>query len=187
MLGRIRARAALLTLAILVCGVLFPPRLSSGAPADSLQREGILRLHILANSDSAEDQRVKLAVRDAILEKLPSPDSAADAEAYLMTHGAELLATAEQVLRENGKPYSVQLMLGEFDFPDRQYGDTVYPAGRYRALRVLLGRAEGANWWCVLFPPLCIVTAEAEPLPKAEDIELESTLWNWVKGLGKED
>lgn len=148
------------------------------------ENENILRLHIIANSDSAADQEVKLAVRDAVLGCVEAGASAEETRRYILSHGAELLETAENTLRENGFSYGAQLMLGNYDFPDRQYGDTLYPAGSYSALRIILGEGAGHNWWCVLFPPLCIVTAEQQPLPEEGDIEFESTILKWFRSWG---
>lgn len=141
----------------------------------------ILRLHVIANSDATRDQTVKLRVRDAILTHMPPCDSAAEAEAYLLTHGQEILLAAERTLAADGLPYGAQLMLGTSAFPERTYDRLTFPAGDYRALKVILGRGAGQNWWCVLFPPLCIVTTEREELPAVEDIEFESTIAQWVR------
>lgn len=119
-----------------------------------------LRLHILANSDSEEDQEVKLRVRDAILELFEGGLGAqTKAEAYerMLAIGPEIQSAAERVLYENGCEQTVTLETGEFDFPERTYGEEIYPAGRYSALRVILGSGEGHNWWCVMFPPLCVI------------------------------
>jgi len=137
--------------------VLFALALCLPVRSGSAENENILRLHIIANSDSAADQQVKLKVRDAVLACVKAGGSAEETVSYVKEHGAELLAAAENVLRENGFSYGAQLMLGRFDFPDRWYGSTLYPAGSYNALRVVLGDGAGQNWWCVLFPPLCIV------------------------------
>ena len=135
--------------------------------ADSLydpERDGeVIRLHIVANSDSNEDQRVKLLVRDAVLalahlnDDVLHPQNAAAAELVLKNAGVTLLDTVRSTLEREGAGYDAQLILGDFDFPDREYGGKLYPAGKYRALRILLGQAEGKNWWCILFPPLCII------------------------------
>lgn len=144
--------------------------------------DGILRLHVIANSDEQIDQSAKLAVRDAILPLFERASSYADAREYLLTHGRELQTTAEAVLRTRGLDYGVQLSLGTESFPDRVYGDLAFPAGDYDALCVRLGRAEGHNWWCVLFPPLCIVSEDGEPVD-LEDVELESTVWTLLKSM----
>ena len=144
--------------------------------------DNILRLHVIANSDSDEDQCAKLAVRDAILPLFRSAESYADAREWLLHHGREIQKTAEAVLDARGLDYGVQLSLGTETFPDRVYDETLFPAGDYDALCVRLGHADGHNWWCVLFPPLCIVSENGEPID-LEDAELTSTLWDWLKSL----
>lgn len=143
---------------------------------------GILRLHVIANSDSEADQSAKLAVRDAILPLFEREKTYADARDYLLRHGRELQDAAEAVLRARGLDYGVQLSIGTETFPDRVYGDIAFPAGEYDALCVRLGKADGHNWWCVLFPPLCIVSETGEPVD-LDDVELESTLLVWLKSL----
>jgi len=125
-----------------------------------LFRPGVFRLHVIANSDSAEDQAAKLAVRDAILSyerDMWSVSSAAETKARLMEDGAGLCAAIDKALAEYGMDYGAELHIGRYDFPDREYAGTVYPAGEYEALRVILGEGAGKNWWCVMFPPLCIL------------------------------
>lgn len=134
--------------------------------------EECLRLHVIANSDSAEDQAVKLKVRDAILEyareDLEAEDRAS-AERELLSSGGDLQEAAECALRENGADYGAELFFGEFNFPDRAYQNRFYPEGRYEALRVVLGEGEGHNWWCVMFPPLCVIETEDQPAEFNED------------------
>ena len=158
--------------------------LNSAAPAKTVltSNEGVLRLHVIAASDSDEDQRAKLAVRDAILPLFERAESYTDARAFLLSHGSEIQSTAEAVLRERGLDDGVQLSLGTETFPDRTYGDLLFPAGEYDALCVRLGPAEGHNWWCVLFPPLCIVSETGEPVD-LDGIETESWIVNWIRSL----
>lgn len=144
--------------------------------------DDVLRLHIRANSDTAIDQSVKLCVRDALRPLFAKADSCRDARAFLLANGALLQSTAEKVLRENGMDYGVELILGRDSFPDRTYDGRLFPAGVYDALIVKLGRGEGQNWWCVLFPPLCIVTEAGEPIDLNE-VRLESSLIRWFKSL----
>lgn len=140
-----------------------------------------LRLHILANSDSPADQRVKLMVRDAILEttaeEFDTVLTEREAEASVEENLAEILETADAVLQENGFRYTASAELGSFLFPERQYSQRTYPAGEYRALRITLGEGEGHNWWCVLYPPLCPTDVSGE------EIELKSYLAEWLKGV----
>lgn len=124
---------------------------------------GVFRLHILANSDSAYDQETKLLVRDAVLEAAEAGAKSAsieDMRSFIFANGRALLDAAETVLRARGADYTAQLVLGEFDFPRREYAGEVYPSGRYQALRIILGEGGGHNWWCVMFPPLCILEGE---------------------------
>ena len=171
--------AAMAALALFFCF----PILEGSAHAN----DDVLRLHVIANSDSAADQWVKLEVRDRLLERLPACQSAEQAEAYLLDNGAQILALVEDTLAEYGFQYGAQLMLGTYAFPDRDYGDISYPAGEYNALRILLGDGSGQNWWCVLFPPLCIVTVEQEPLPESDEIEFESSILSWLRGWGESE
>ena len=160
----------------------------NAAPAHAVltSNTGVLRLHVIAASDSEEDQSAKLAVRDAILPLFSKAESYADARAFLLSHGSEIQSAAEAALSARGLDYGVQLSLGRETFPDRTYGDLLFPAGDYDALCVRLGPAEGHNWWCVLFPPLCIVTEDGAPVD-LDGIETESWIWNWLKSLFTED
>ena len=127
-------------------------------------RSDVLRLHILANSNSEADQEVKLKVRDRLLEAADSvfggdisPENAA---AALTPELQKLTALAQTVLRENGFDYGAQAHLVTEYFDTRAYDGFTLPAGTYTALRIVLGRGEGQNWWCVMFPPLCLPAAK---------------------------
>ncbi len=151
-------------------------------------RENTLRLHILANSDSPEDQLVKLAVRDRILEEskqLFLPFNAENLAKEAPHTKEELLAlaedaleqirlTAQQELAEQGIAQPVSAKLTSLYFEERQYGEYVLPEGIYDAVQVEIGAGEGKNWWCVLFPPLCVSAAmeqtRQDPLLQ-EDLE----------------
>lgn len=121
----------------------------------------VIRLHIVANSDSEADQALKRAVRDAILSEVTplftGTATPAEAERAILTAAPRIQAAAERVIRAAGQSDPVRLDLGRFPFPARAYGRFFLPAGEYRALRVLIGEARGANWWCVLFPPMCFL------------------------------
>ena len=108
--------------------------------------EGIFRMHVIANSDSAADQATKIAVRDAILDYergMGNVGSAGEVKARLMDDGRGICAAIDKVLSERGMDYSAELHIGTYDFPDREYGGRLYPAGRYQALRVILGEGKG--------------------------------------------
>ena len=127
-------------------------------------REDVLRLHILANSDSAEDQAVKLLVRDRILAESGSLfNSAADktsAREKAAENTGRVEKLAEEVLAEEGFSYSVTAKVTRQFFDTRVYDGFTMPAGWYASLQIVLGEGEGHNWWCVLYPPLCISAAE---------------------------
>lgn len=129
-------------------------------------REGVLRLHVTANSDSAEDQAVKLAVRDALLQSgseiFDGSVTARDAREKLTPRLAEIEKTACGVLADNGFPYGARAYIVNEYFEARDYNGVTLPAGNYTALRVALGSGEGKNWWCVMFPPLCLPAACAD-------------------------
>ncbi len=137
-------------------------------------KPGVLRLHVIANSDSDEDQRIKLAVRDALLKRFAPAGTLTKAEEILLSDGAALQEAVDEVLWENGCGYGGELRLGVAQFPDRTYKDAEYPAGEYEALRVVLGSGEGQNWWCVLFPPLCLIKEGVEDIPGTDEIVFES-------------
>lgn len=126
-------------------------------------REDVVRLHILANSDSNEDQAVKLLVRDALLksgEKLFSGLITKDDAAQALEDEKENLERiANEVLKDNGFDYTSYIYLVEEYFATREYEQLTMPAGRYLAIRVVLGEGIGHNWWCVMYPPLCIPAA----------------------------
>ncbi|MBQ3066357.1 MAG: stage II sporulation protein R [Clostridia bacterium] len=123
----------------------------------------VIRLHVLANSDSEEDQRLKLDVRDAVLTYLNDTSSlyttADDAENAYRDILSEITGIAQQVLEKKGSPYPCRVTLTRESYPIRTYGNITLPAGTYRSLRICIGEAQGQNWWCVLFPPLCLSLA----------------------------
>ena len=134
--------------------------------AGRAQRElsdSVIRLHVIANSDSERDQTLKLAVRDRVLARAETlhPEGATreEAGAALAAHLDELAAAGQQVVAEAGLDYPVSAQLTRSWFPTKEYGDFALPAGDYTALKVTIGAGEGQNWWCVAFPPLCLGAA----------------------------
>lgn len=128
----------------------------------------VVRLHVLANSDDPADQALKLEVRDAVLEEaeplLEGVSSQEAAEAALSGSLEALAQAGQEIVRQAGYDYPVRAELTTSYFPTREYADFALPAGYYRALRVEIGAAEGHNWWCVVYPPLCAVgVTEVEP------------------------
>jgi stage II sporulation protein R len=130
-------------------------------------RSNVLRLHIRANSDSEVDQDLKLKVRDEVLktgrEAFSGVNSLSEAVKKGEKSKAEIQKTAEKVIRENGFSYPVSVEIGQSFFPVRTYENEVtLPAGDYTAVKIIIGSGEGHNWWCVMFPPLCLPAAEGE-------------------------
>lgn len=126
----------------------------------------IIRFHVIANSNSDEDQSLKLKVRDKVVEfvssNLRDAKSLDEARQFLINNKSEIEDIAESVVNENGYFYSVTSTLSRENFPDKVYGDVVFPQGEYEAYRILIGEAKGENWWCVMFPPLCFVDGTKE-------------------------
>lgn len=121
----------------------------------------MIRLHVVANSNSKNDQLLKLKVRDKVLEytKVLLKDSTGvdDTQRIISKNIGNITNFIRSYMDENCIDYNVEVKLGEFPFPTKAYGDVVLPAGNYQALKVMIGKACGNNWWCVLFPPLCFV------------------------------
>ncbi|CEP69501.1 Sporulation stage II, protein R [Moorella glycerini] len=134
----------------------------------------LIRLHVIANSDTTADQELKRHVRDAVLASIGRSLAAAGdigAARQLVSHNlAAITAAAEAQIRREGQNYTVRTEFGDFAFPTRAYGDITLPAGNYEAVRLVIGAGKGENWWCVLFPPLCLVDAAG----KADDDALTS-------------
>ena len=126
-------------------------------------RSSVLRLHVLANSDSSADQELKLKVRDRLLEVSQGiylhAKTKNDAIEATSENLSLLREEAQQVIASNGYDYPVSVLLEDCYFNTRTYGDITLPAGKYQALRVVIGEGAGHNWWCVMFPPLCISAA----------------------------
>ncbi len=128
--------------------------------------EKLIRLHIIANSDSEEDQNLKFLVRDEVLSYVSlltkNCTDINEARKMISTNLIKLEEIAQDVIVSNGFSYTAKAELSDVYFPTRIYDDFSLPAGNYEALRIKLGEATGKNWWCVLFPPVCISAAEAE-------------------------
>lgn len=129
----------------------------------------VFRLHVIANSDSKEDQDLKYKVRDSLIEYMNSicsnVKSKEEAINLAKLHEQDFLDIANKTIKENGYSYPVTIEFGNFSFPTKTYGDVELPAGYYDALRVKIGDAKGQNWWCVMFPPLCFVNVTSGIVP----------------------
>ena len=155
--------------------------------------EKVLRLHIIANSDSEADQLIKLKIRDEITEKYSDEFSSAktkeDAQSAMSAKSAEIEKFVNGILAQNGFGYSCKVVIGEDEFPDKTYGKLFFPAGEYSAVKVILGNGEGKNWWCVLYPPLCFLNADSDDESKeyarenGGHIQVRSRLAEWFEEL----
>jgi stage II sporulation protein R len=127
-------------------------------------KESLIRFHVLANSDSPEDQALKLKVRDQIIAamnpKFEKSKSLDETRHIIQENIEQIEAIASAEIQRNGSDYGVKASLSDVVFPTKNYGSITLPAGTYEALRVEIGKAEGSNWWCVLFPPLCFIDIE---------------------------
>ena len=159
--GNNRKITVLLFCATLLLAALFA--ITSGLKDESAVYSKTLRFHVLANSDTEEDQKMKLAVKDAVIlrisEGMNQCKSKEEAENYILENKTKIEDTARAVVAEYGAEYTVDLTLTKEHYPRRTYGEVTLPAGEYSSVRILIGEAEGQNWWCVLFPQVCTDTA----------------------------
>ncbi|QHI72111.1 stage II sporulation protein R [Aminipila terrae] len=194
---------------ILICMILYTGWYTQNSKKEN-DHSGIIRFHVVANSNSEDDQQLKLKVRDGVLEAVNknliretmekydsventpqnnkdangSQDSepadetmamvdsrstaqvsldAAESKEYLLSHLGQIEEIAEKIIKENGYNYKVKAELGVRWIPEKTYGDMTFPAGNYEALNITIGSGEGNNWWCVLFPPLCLIDGSDNP------------------------
>ena len=140
----------------------------------------ILRFHVLANSDSDEDQQLKLRVRtlllDSIYEKLGENAALDDTKEYVLANKDSLEQEAEDYMKAEGYDYPAHMEVTECYFPTKTYGDMVFPCGTYDAVRVEIGKGKGHNWWCVLYPPLCFVDSTYAVVPDSSREILRESL-----------
>ncbi len=142
--------------------------------------QNLVRLHVVANSDSASDQALKLKVRDAIIEfmkdKLANSKDINETRAIINANLKDIEQLSVKVIKENNSNYGVEASMGNYSFPTKTYGDIALPAGEYQALKVVIGDGVGANWWCVLFPPLCFIDATHGAIPDSVKQDLKTSL-----------
>ena len=165
---------------LLILSVLF---IKSGETQAEMQHNianQIIRFHVLANSDSAEDQALKLKVKNKVVlymqDVLKDCKSKGEAEQLITMHKEDILQVARQVIAEEGYHYQVTAKLENHYFPVKTYGDLTFPEGDYEAFRILIGNAEGKNWWCVMFPNLCMVNETYTIVPEESKDQLHNVL-----------
>lgn len=164
----------LLFIYTIICAVSYVNAVSSNIESS------VFRLHVIANSDSKEDQDLKYIVRDNILTYINEISKNASTKEEVIEIARNNINTIKQIAQEtvyeNGYNYSVNIKIGNFAFPTKQYGDISLPAGFYDALRVEIGSASGQNWWCVMFPPLCFVDVSSGVVPEESKEVLQENL-----------
>ncbi|WP_242952428.1 stage II sporulation protein R [Anaerocolumna xylanovorans] len=168
----------------LICILLsFKAFSSSGQSAEAMQKDiasEIIRFHVIANSDSTDDQALKLKVKSALTQNLyPVLSGTKDIDAarhIIEKQLPKIEELAEEVIENNGYHYTVKASLEKGYFPIKVYGDLTLPPGQYEALRIEIGKAQGQNWWCVMFPPLCFVDATYSVVPKDSKNQLKHVL-----------
>ena len=140
----------------------------------------VFRFHVLANSDSEEDQALKMQVKEAVIaymkEEIPSSDSVEMTKEWAKSHLDAIVNLAEAVLLEEGYAYEVTAEVTTCDFPEKTYGDITFPSGEYEALRIEIGEAKGQNWWCVVYPNLCFIDAVHAVVPEEGKKDLKNVL-----------
>ena len=141
--------------------------------------EEVLRFHVLANSDSKEDQELKMTVKDEVVSWLEAKmdcDSLEETKNFIRSQLTGIEEVAEEPVRREGYSYPVQAALEWTDFPEKSYGDVTFPAGSYEALRIQIGEAKGHNWWCVLYPNLCFIDSVQAVVPEKGKKQLKHVL-----------
>ena len=140
----------------------------------------VLRFHVLANSDDAKDQELKMEVKEAVLtfmeRSLQKSGDLEETKIWAKQHLPQIENVARTVIKKHGFDYSVRANVGESHFPNKTYGDITFPAGNYEALRIEIGEAEGQNWWCVIYPKLCFMDAVHGIVPEEGKDELKEVL-----------
>lgn len=142
--------------------------------------EEVFRFHVLANSDSAADQKLKMQVKEAVIsyikEELPDSENAEETKMWAKSHLNEIEVVAEEEIEKAGSDYEVRAEVTNCAFPQKVYGDVTFPAGYYDALRIEIGEAEGQNWWCVLYPNLCFMDSVRAVVPDEGKEQLKEVL-----------
>ena len=152
-------------------------------PLQPMIASKILRFHVLANSDTVSDQNIKLKVRDAVGQYL-SPflkqsDSLAQTKEIVTDHLPSVIGIAEEVLADYGYDYAVSAKITKTNFPEKIYGEFLFPKGNYEALQIVIGEGQGKNWWCVLYPNMCFKGSVYEIIEEDAKKELREVLSPW--------
>lgn len=141
---------------------------------------GVFRLHVIANSDSPEDQNLKYIVRDELIKYMNTLAKDCNSKQEVIEIAKNNISNFENIakktIKDNGFNYNVTVEIGNFDFPTKTYGDITLPAGTYDSLKIKIGKSEGQNWWCVMFPPLCFVDVTTGIVPEESKKEMKEAM-----------
>ncbi len=163
---------------LLICGVIH--KNNEGETIQKGIADQVIRFHVIANSDSEVDQGVKLLVKNKVViylqKKLKDVKTKAEAEKIIVKEIPVIQKIAKKTVREEGYDYPCNVRMGDRAFPVKMYGDLTFPAGTYEALQITLGEAEGRNWWCVMFPSLCMVDGTYSIVPDSSKTLLKHVL-----------
>ncbi len=179
---KLRISSMLIILGILIITIIVSIKgeVSKINQASEDYKEKLIRFHVIANSDSDEDQALKLKVRDEVINylqpKLLESKSIKESEEIIKNNYANLENISKSIIDENGYKYDVRVSIEYSEFPTKQYSSVVLPAGEYKALKVVIGEGKGKNWWCVMFPPLCFVDESNGVIDKSTDEKLKDVL-----------
>lgn len=143
-------------------------------------KDSIIRFHVIANSDSEEDQNLKLKVKNKVIEylydKLNKSQSLEESRQIINDNMEQVKEIASEIIKNSQYNYNVDVELGRENFPDKAYGNIILPQGNYEAFRVIIGDGQGKNWWCVMFPPLCFVDGTYSVVPEKSKEQLKYVL-----------
>ncbi len=196
---RLTTRKALILAAtgVLVGSFIFGASLVSGQDKQNsfikaYNQKNLIRFHVIGNSDSVDDQALKRRVRDIVVEymtpKFEQGKNVNDARNIAVANLKTMEQLAQKEVIRWGKDYKVKAVIGKFSFPEKTYGNVTLPGGEYEAVRIILGKGAGKNWWCVLFPPLCFIDGSNEmpsetlPLETGEAQTVQAKVYDTVSG-----
>ena len=184
MVNKIKIRLSILILSLIaiisIMTISISGEVKKISAASEDYKDKLIRFHVIANSDSEEDQNLKLKLRDAIINylqpKLLESESIEESELIIKKEYDELEKISKNIILENGYDYDVKVGIDYSKVPTKQYSNVVLPAGEYKALRIIIGEGKGKNWWCVMFPPLCFVDEQKGIIDKDTDDKLREVL-----------
>ena len=184
MINKIKIRLSILILSLVaiisIMTISISGEVKKISNASQDYKDKLIRFHVIANSDSDEDQNLKLKVRDAVINylqpKLLESESIEESELIIKREYSELEKISKNIILQNGYNYDVKIGIDYSEFPTKQYSNVVLPAGEYKALKIIIGEGSGKNWWCVMFPPLCFVDKEKGIIDKDTDDKLREVL-----------